>query len=311
MDLISLIVPVYNEEEAVPVFYEEFNKFSLTMDYVKFELLFIIDGSKDNTYDVVKDLAKKDKRVRYVLFSRNFGKDAAMYAGFEHALGDYVTVMDVDLQDPLYLLKDMYNAVKNEGYDSAAARRTSRKGDPAIRNFFADRFYKLMSKVTKMEVPSGARDYRLMNRKMLNSVLQVQEKVRFLKGIYAWVGYKTKWIGYENVTRTKGKTQWSFWKLFKNYIVGILAFSNVPIFLTMIFGFVFLAISIILLIIALILAIIGNEVGTSLIISDVIFFVGGTQLLLVGIIGNYIGKIYTEVQNRPIYIAKETEKDIK
>lgn len=311
MDKISLIIPVYNEEEAVPVFYKEFDKFSKVMNYVEFEVIFVIDGSKDNTYEVVKDLSKNDRRIRYVLFSRNFGKDAAMYAGFEHAKGDYVTVMDVDLQDPLYLLESMYNAVKNEGYDSAAARRTSRKGDPAIRNFFADRFYKLMSKVTKMEVPSGARDYRLMNRKMLNSVLQVQEKVRFLKGIYAWVGYKTKWIGYENVTRSSGKTQWSFWKLFKNYIIGILAFSNMPIFLTMIFGGIFCIVSLILLLIILIIAIIGSEFSSTLLIAALIFFVGGSQLLLVGIIGNYVGKIYTEVQNRPIYIAKETEEDVK
>ena len=302
MDKLSLIIPVYNEEMAVPIFYNEFNKFSKNMNYVEFEVIFVIDGSKDNTYEVVKSIVAKDKRIRYILFSRNFGKDAAMYAGLKYSTGDYVTVMDVDLQDPLYLLKNMYEAVKNEGYDSAAARRISRKGESFIRSFFADKFYKLMSKITKMEIPSGARDYRLMNRKMVNSVLEVQERVRFLKGIYAWVGYNTKWIDYENVKRDIGKTQWSFWALFKNYIIGILAFSNIPIFLGIILGSILCIIALILILIS----ILGDSINKLLIISSLIFFIGGLQLIFISVVGVYVGKIYIEVQNRPVYIVKET-----
>ncbi len=307
MDLISLVVPVFNEEKTIPIFYKEFNKLKKKMKNVKFELIFVDDGSKDNTKDVIKNIAKNDKIVRYIIFSRNFGKDAAMFAGLEASKGDYTTTMDVDLQDPLDLLIPMYDAVKSGEYDSAAAYRISRKGESYIRSFFAHMFYKLMKKITKLDIKDGARDYRLINKNMKNAVLQLKEKTRFIKGIYEWVGFKTKWISYENINRVEGKTKWSFWKLFKNYIVGITANSNLILTLITFLGILFCLTFGLLLILFLLLSLVNS---TNLIILFGCLFTG-IILIALGIVGNYISKIYIETQNRPIYIVKETEKEMK
>ena len=212
MDLITLIVPCYNEEESLPLFYKEIVKVAKKMKEVNFEFLFINDGSKDNTLDILRDLSKKDKRVRYASFSRNFGKEAAMYAGFENSKGDYVVVMDADLQDPPSLLPEMFKYIKEEDYDSVATRRVTRKGEPPIRSFFARMFYKIINKISKADIVDGARDYRLMTRQMVDSILSMKEYNRFSKGIFGWVGFKTKWIAYENIERVAGETKWNFWK---------------------------------------------------------------------------------------------------
>ena len=224
MEKISIIVPCYNEEEAMPLFYDEISKTASTFDKVDFEFIFVNDGSKDKTLEVARDLAKKDKRVRYISFSRNFGKEAAMLAGLEYSNGDYVAIMDADLQDPPSMLHEMYEGIKNEGYDCVATRRVSRKGEPPIRSFFAKCYYKLINKISSTEIVDGARDYRLMSRQMIDSILSLKEYNRFSKGIFSWVGYNTKWLEYKNVERVAGTTKWSFWKLFKYSLESIFAF---------------------------------------------------------------------------------------
>ena len=229
MKKITIIVPCYNEQEALPLFYKEITKVSKKMKKVDFEYLFINDGSKDNTLSVLKDLAKKDKKVRFISFSRNFGKEAAMYAGFENATGDYVAVMDADLQDPPALLPEMLDAIEKEGYDSVATRRVTRKGEPPIRSFFARMFYKIINKISNADIVDGARDYRLMNRKMVDSIISMTEYNRFSKGIFGWVGFNTKWLEFENVERVAGETKWNFWKLFIYSLEGIVGFSTMPL----------------------------------------------------------------------------------
>lgn len=313
MKLLTAIVPCYNEEEAIPFFYEEMLRCIATFNErfpdVEFELLFVDDGSSDHTLDVVKELRKKDERVHYVSFSRNFGKEAGIYAGLSKAKGDYVVLMDADLQDPPSLLPDMYAAIVEEGYDSAATRRVTRKGEPPIRSFFARCFYKLMNKMSKTEVVDGARDYRIMTRPMVNAIVEMGEYNRFTKGIYGWVGFKTKWFAYENVERVAGETKWSFWKLFRYSLEGITAFSTAPLSLASMMGFLFTFFSFVLIIFIIIRKLTGNDPSAygwpSLVC--IITFIGGIQLFCIGILGQYMSKTYLETKRRPIYITKEEE----
>ena len=236
---ISIVVPCYNEQDALPYFYNEFKNLTTIMSYETFELILVDDGSSDKTLETIKDLTVQDERVKYVSFSRNFGKEAAILAGFEHSKGDFVALMDADLQDPPLLLPEMYQAVTVEGYDSVATRRVTRKGEPPIRSFFARMFYKIMNNISKTELVDGARDYRLMNRKFVDALLSMKEYNRFTKGLFGWVGFKTKWIEFENVERVAGETKWSFWKLLVYAIEGIVAFSTAPLVIATIIGLLF------------------------------------------------------------------------
>jgi glycosyltransferase involved in cell wall biosynthesis len=309
MEKISIIVPCYNEEEAMPIFYEEICKVAKKMKKVDFEFIFVNDGSKDHTLDVARELHKKDERVRYVSFSRNFGKEAGMYAGLEAARGDYVAIMDVDLQDPPALIEEMYETLKNEDYDCVASRRVSRKGEPPIRSFFARCYYKLINKISKTEIVDGARDFRLMTRQMVDSILELKEYNRYSKGIFSWVGYKTKWLEYENVERVAGTTKWSFWKLFLYSLESIVAFSTVPLSIAAVMGILFCLIAFILIIVIIVKTLtVGDPVAGWPSMVCIIFFVSGIQLFCLGIIGQYLAKTYLEVKNRPIYLVKETEE---
>ena len=312
-ELISIIVPCYNEQAAIPFFYKEIDRISQVMkEETDFELLFVDDGSKDGTMAVLRELAANDKRVRYVSFSRNFGKEAAMYAGLENARGDLVAILDADLQDPPSLLPEMYASIKNDGYDSVATRRSTRKGEPKLRSFFARVFYKLMNRISKTELVEGARDFRLMTRQMVDSVLSVCEYNRFTKGIFTWVGYKTRWIEYENVERVAGETKWSFWKLFKYSLECIMAFSTVPLALSSFFGILFSLIAVIGIVFVIVRQAVwgGSAYGWASTVC-IILFVAGIQLFCIGILGQYLAKTYRETKKRPIYIAKETEKAIR
>lgn len=309
-ELISVIIPCYNEQESIPLFYNEINKVMDIMTDTNFELLFIDDGSKDKTLLEAKKLTSQDDRVHYISFSRNFGKEAAIYAGFQYASGDYVVMMDADLQDPPSLLPKMYEILKEGGYDSVATRRISRKGEPPIRSFFARLFYKIMNKISETDLVDGARDYRLMNRKFVNAILQLGEYNRFSKGLFGWVGYKTKWLEYENVERIAGETKWSFWKLFKYSIEGIVGFSTAPLtisafvgIMSCIFAFAFM----ILIIIRKLCF--GDPVAGWASTATIILFLGGIQLLSIGVLGQYLAKTYLEVKKRPIYIVDETDID--
>lgn len=312
MEKISIIVPCYNEEEAMPLFYNEICKTASTFDKVEFEFIFVNDGSRDRTLEVARDLAKKDKRVRYISFSRNFGKEAAMLAGLEYSVGDYVAIMDADLQDPPSMLHDMYDGIKNEGYDCVATRRVSRKGEPPIRSFFAKCYYKLINKISDTEIVDGARDYRLMSRQMVDSILSLKEYNRFSKGIFSWVGYNTKWLEYKNVERVAGTTKWNFWKLFLYSLESIVAFSTVPLAISSIIGILFFLISMIMIVFIIVRTItFGDPVAGWPSLVCIIFFVSGVQLFGIGVIGQYLSKLYLEVKGRPVYIVKETEKDKK
>ena len=312
MEKISIIVPCYNEEEAMPLFYDEISKTASTFDKVDFEFIFVNDGSRDRTLEVARELAKKDKRVRYISFSRNFGKEAAMLAGLEYSVGDYVAIMDADLQDPPCMLHEMYDGIKNEGYDCVATRRVSRKGEPPIRSFFAKCYYKLINKISDTEIVDGARDYRLMSRQMVDSILALKEYNRFSKGIFSWVGYNTKWLEYKNVERVAGTTKWNFWKLFLYSLESIVAFSTVPLAISSIVGILFFIISMIMIVFIIARTLtFGDPVAGWPSLVCIIFFVSGVQLFCVGIIGQYLSKLYLEVKGRPVYIVKETEKDNK
>lgn len=307
MKLISVVVPCYNEEEVLPLFYQEITRVAGEMPDYAFEFLFVDDGSKDGTMKVVKGLAAQDERVKYVSFSRNFGKEAAMYAGFSHAKGDYVTLMDADLQDPPALLPKMVKAIEEEGYDSVATRRVTRKGEPPIRSFFARRFYGLMRRISKTEIVDGARDYRLMTRQFVNSLLELGEYNRFSKGLYGWVGYKTKWLEYENVERAAGETKWSFWKLLLYSIEGIVAFSEAPLAIAAVSGLLFCFIAFLFIVFIVVRTLLfGDPVAGWPSLICVILMIGGIQLFCIGILGKYLSKTYLEVKNRPIYICKES-----
>ena len=307
MALLSVIVPCYNEEENISFFYEELMKNSSFFGEKKLDLevIYIDDGSKDQTVSEIKKLVGKDNRVKMISFSRNFGKEAAIFAGFQKAKGDYVVMMDADLQDPPALLPEMFSYIE-QGYDSVATRRVSRKGEPAIRSFFARMFYKLMNKISKADIVDGARDYRLMTRQVVDSILSMGEYNRFSKGIFGWVGYETKWIEYENVERLHGETKWSFWKLFIYSIEGITAFSTVPLAIASVMGVLFCAAAFLMILFILIRSLVWTDpVGGWPSLVCIICMVSGVQLLCIGIIGQYLSKTYLEVKHRPIYLVKE------
>ena len=306
MEVISIIIPCYNEEDSIPLIYNELKKVSNNMKY-DFEFIFVNDGSIDNSLSVLKNLSAKDKQVKYIHFSRNFGKEAAMYAGLSKSKGDYVTIMDADLQDPPSLLPEMLRLIKEEGYDSVGTRRVSRKGEPKIRSFFARKFYKIINKLSKIEMVDGARDYRLMTRQMVNSILELKEYNRYSKGLFSFVGFNTYWLEYENVERVAGETKWSFWGLVKYAIEGIVAFSTLPLSIASLMGFIFCFVSFILIIIIIIKTLIfGDPTSGWPSLVCIIFFVSGIQLFCLGIIGKYLSKTYLETKNRPIYIIKES-----
>ena len=306
---ISVIVSCYNEEESLPLFYNEMNRVSKLMDNVNFEFVFIDDGSKDKTLPILKGLRKNDERVRYISFSRNFGKEAAMYAGLEAATGDYVTLMDADLQDPPAMLSKMYELIKKDGYDQVGTRRVSRLGEPPIRSFFARQFYKLINKMTdKIEIVDGARDYRLMTRQVVDAIISLKEYSRFSKGLLSFVGFKTKWLEYENVQRIAGETKWSFWKLFKYAIDGIISFTIAPLEIPLYIG---CGMEVIFLVLFIIMLIKWFNVGILFSVITLLCFFFGVVFIVMGVFGLYLSKTYLEVKNRPIYIVKETEKDLR
>lgn len=311
MKKISVIVSCYNEEKSIPFFYDELNKVTKKMKEINFEIIFVNDGSSDNTLKIVKELSRKDKRVRFISFSRNFGKEAAMYAGLEYSTGDYITLMDADLQDPPSLLSKMLRLITEEDYDVVGTRRVTRKGEPPIRSFFARMFYKIINKLSKVEMVDGARDYRLMTRQVVNSIISIKEYNRYSKGLFSFVGFKTKWLEYENIERVAGETKWSFWKLFKYAIEGIIAFSTAPLSLASILGVIICFISFIAIIVIIIKTLaLGDPVGGWPSLACILLFVSGIQLLCMGIIGQYLAKTYLETKKRPIYIIKETEKKL-
>lgn len=313
MDKISVVVPCYNEEESLPLFYQEMERVrKQDFENVEFEYIFVDDGSKDNTLKEMKELYVQDNKVRYISFSKNFGKEAAILAGLEATTGDYVTLMDADLQDPPSMLRKMYDIIKDEGYDNVGTRRVSRKGEPPIRSFFAHIFYKIINKMSDVEMVDGARDYRLMTRKMVDAIISLKEYNRYSKGLFSYVGFKTKWLEYENVERVAGETKWSFWKLFKYAMEGITAFSTTPLILSSVLGLLFCLIAFLMIILIIVKTLVyGDPTSGWPSMVCIIFFVSGVQLFSLGVIGQYLSKTYLEVKNRPVYIIRETEKDVK
>ena len=309
--LLSIIVPCYNEEESLPFFYQRIQQVATKLKekhQLEMECLFIDDGSKDKTLTLLRQYSQENPMMKYVSFSRNFGKEAAIYAGLEHSQGDYVAMLDADLQDPPELLDEMYEAIINEGYDCVATRRVTRKGEPPIRSFFARLFYRLMNKISQVDMVDGARDYRLMTRQMVDSILSLKEYSRFSKGIFGWVGYQTKWLEYENVERVAGETKWSFWKLFKYSIDGIVAFSTFPLDIAAFIGVLLCLAAFVFLIVLFVQTLaFGNPVSGYPSTLCIILFMGGIQLLTIGILGKYLAKTYLETKKRPIYIAKEVQ----
>ena len=307
--LCSCIVPCFNEEEVIPIYYEEMQKVRKQEEgKIDFEIIFIDDGSKDKTLEVIKKLSEQDECIHYVSFSRNFGKEAAMYAGFEHAKGEYVVTMDVDLQDPPHLIPEMIRCIEEEGYDSVATRRVTRKGEPPIRSFFARRFYGLINKISDADIVDGARDFRMMKRDMVDAILSMPEYNRFTKGIFGWVGFKTKWLEFENVERAAGETKWSFWKLFRYALEGIIAFSTVPLTIVSLIGVIVCGIAFLFLLFVVIrAAAFGDPVAGWPSLICVISFLSGIQLLGIGVVGMYLSKTYLETKKRPIYIKKESK----
>lgn len=303
---LSIIVPCYNEEESVPLFYAEAIKQDafFASKNVELEFIFVNDGSRDKTVEVVKSLREKDERIHLISFSRNFGKEAAILAGFEKAKGDLVVLMDADLQDPPALLPQMYSHIADEGYDAVGSRRVTRTGEPPIRSWFARRFYGLMRKISTTEIVDGARDYRMMTRKVVDAILSMKEYNRFSKGIFGWVGFKTKWLEYENINRVAGETKWSFWKLFLYSLDGIMAFSTAPLAVSLIMGMLFCLAAFVLLVILIVRAALGYNVLV-LGIFSAISFVGGVILGCMGIVAMYLGKLYLESKDRPKYLVDE------
>ncbi len=301
--LISAVVPCFNESEALPFFYAEASRVFDTMADVDAELIFIDDGSTDGTLDILRDLAKKDVRVRYISFSRNFGKESAMYAGLQAAKGDYVAIMDADLQDPPSLLPEMLRIIREEGFDSVATRRSTRKGEPPIRTAFARMFYAIMNKTSSVRLVQGARDFRLMCRKMCDALISMGEYNRFTKGMFEWVGFKTKWLSYENIQRVAGQTKWSFFKLFKYAIECIVSFSTAPLSISLVTGVI---VSVLSLISVIVFACLSNITALCMCILAML---NGFVLTAVGVLGMYLSRSYLEIKKRPIYIVRETEND--
>ncbi len=310
MKVLSIVVPCYNEEKALPYFYDEINKISKDMGRkyrLEFEFVFVDDGSKDNTTNILKNMADSDSRVKFISFSRNFGKEAALLAGLQYSSGDYTAVMDADLQDPPEMLIDMYEALTNEDYDCAAARRVTRKGEPKIRSWFAKKFYKIINRISNADIEDGARDFRLMKRCVVDAILSMKEYNRFSKGIFGWVGFKTKWIDYENVKRVAGDTKWSFTKLLLYSIDGIVAFSTIPLSVAAFFGILFCFIAFVMILVIITKTLIwGDPVAGYPSMVCIIFLLSGVQLFTIGILGQYIAKTYMETKHRPQFIIRET-----
>ena len=309
---ISVVVPCYNEEQALPYFIQEIQKVAAEMaqKQVKLEVLLVNDGSRDGTLGLLRNYAAQYPNVRYLSFSRNFGKEAAMYAGLEHARGDYVAMMDADMQDPPSLLPQMYDLLQTGEYDSVATRRVSRKGEPPIRSFFARMFYKLINRISDADIVDGARDYRLMSRPMVDAILSMKEVNRFSKGIFGWVGFRTYWLPYENVERVAGETKWSFWKLFRYSLEGIIAFSTAPLAIASVVGLLVCLAAVAALAVVLVKTLaFGDPVAGWPSMICIILFLGGVQLLTVGIIGQYLAKTYLETKKRPIYILAEKSQE--
>ena len=308
---ISIIVPCYNEEESLPIFYKEINKISKEMKNLDFEFLFINDGSKDKTLSILKDLSKKDSRVRFISFSRNFGKEGGMYAGLENATGDFVAIMDADMQDPPSMIKTMYHDIKEEGYDCVALYSPQHIGYSHLRKFFTNCWYKLIGKISSTPQVPGARDFRLMKRKMVDAIVNMKEYNRYSKGIFSFVGFNTKWIEYNAPDRVAGTSKFNFKKLFMYALDGILAFSTTPLVISAVIGLIFCLITFIAVIVIIVKTLaFGDPVGGWPSLACIITFVSGVQLFFLGIIGMYMSKLYLEVKKRPIYISSETEKDI-
>ncbi len=311
--LITTVVPCYNEEKALPYFWQEIQSVAeqMTKLYaVQFEFLFVNDGSNDQTLDLLRSFAALDKRVHYLSFSRNFGKEAAIYAGLKHAKGNYVAVMDADMQDPPALLPEMYQILKTNEYESVATRRVTRKGEPILRSFCARCFYKLINKISDADIVDGARDFRLMTRSMVDAILAIREYNRFSKGIFGWVGFRTYWLPYENVERVAGETKWSFWKLFKYSLEGITAFSTAPLQISSIMGIILCLVAFLWIIYIVVKTLIlGDPVGGWPSLACMILFIGGIQLFCIGILGQYLAKTYLETKKRPLFIVCETNEE--
>ena len=306
MTTLSIIVPCYNEEDTIPLFYDTVTTVIAGLPHIQPEYIFVDDGSKDNTILLLRELAERDSAVRYLSFSRNFGKEAAMFAGLQHATGDLITLMDADLQDPPSLLPEMLRLVDTGEWDCVAVRRVSRKGEPPVRSFFARQFYKLINKLSNTEIVDGARDFRLMTRQMVNSILKLCEYNRFSKGIFSWVGYRTCWLETENVERSGGQSKWSFFKLFVYALNGIIAFSTAPLAVASVLGLLFCVISFLAIIFVIVRQLIwgGSAFGWPSLVC-IILFVTGIQLFCIGILGQYLSKVYLEVKQRPIYLLRE------
>ena len=309
MSKISCIIPCYNEEASLPYFYDEITRvidFMKQVDTLEFEIIFVNDGSKDGTLNILHELQQKDRQVHYISFSRNFGKEAAMYAGLEASTGDYVVIMDADLQHPPENMIKMYNIIKDEHYDCAAYRRISREGEPPIRSFFARMFYKIINKISDTEIVDGATDFRMMSRPMVDAILSMKEYNRFSKGIFTWVGFNTKWLEYVNVERVAGETKWSFWKLLKYSFDGITGFSTAPLAIASLGG-AFFCIAAFLWMICIVIktVLFGDPVAGYPTLACMMLLLGGIQLLCLGILGQYLAKMYLEIKNRPIYVVQE------
>lgn len=315
MNKMTVIVPCYNEEEALPVYYGEMRKIMNEMEVeqkVEVELLFVDDGSSDRTLSIMKQMNEADARCQYLSFSRNFGKEAAIYAGISNASGDYVALMDVDLQDPPKLLPKMYRILQEEDYDSVATKRSTRTGEPKIRSFLSESFYTFINKISKTEIVNGARDYRLMRRKMVDAVLEMSEYNRFSKGIFEWVGFRTKWLEFENIERSAGETKWSVRKLFLYSLEGITGFSVAPLSLASVVGVVFCLLSFVMILVIVVRTVIwGDPVSGWPSLACIIFMVSGIQLFCTGIVGQYLSKTYLETKHRPIFILKDSSEEIK
>ncbi len=306
--LLSIVVPCYNEEEATPIFYKTVHEIESQLTTVDLEFVFVDDGSRDGTLSVLRELHAKDERVHYVSFSRNFGKEAGIYAGLEKAKGDYVVIMDVDLQDPPALLPEMVSYLNSGEFECVATRRVDRKGEPPIRSWFARKFYKLMNKISNTDVVDGARDYQMMTRKVVDAILRMGEYNRFSKGIFGWVGFKRKWLEFENVERIAGETKWSFWKLFIYAIDGIMAFSTAPLTLASVFGLIMCITAFIFIVFTIVRKLVfGDQTSGWPSLVCIILLVSGIQMFCLGIQGQYMAKMYLETKKRPIYLVQEEE----
>ena len=307
MDKITVAVPCYNEEPVLDLFYSAITAVAKEFPGTEFEFLFIDDGSRDNTLGKVQSFAQKDNRVKYISFSRNFGKEAGIYAGLENATGDYVVIMDADLQDPPSLLPEMYRAIIEEGYDSVGSRRVTRKGEPPLRSFFARLFYKIINKISDADIVDGARDYQMMNRKVVDAILSMGEYNRFSKGIFGWIGYRKKWLEYENIERAAGETKWSFWSLMLYAIQGIIAFSTAPLVLSSVLGLLCCVLALVMIVVIIIRTLaFGDPTAGWPSLVCIILLLSGIQILGIGILGQYLAKTYLETKRRPIYLVAQT-----